>query len=105
MDFFFGFFVLLLAPDFYLPLRNMGTQIKGIASPVAGQADTLIVPDLEVGTMLVKQLEALADGQSADIVPGARVPIALADRADTPLTRLVARAAALLLARRKIVGV
>lgn len=79
-------------------------EVKGIASPVAGRVDILVVPDLEVGTMLVKQLEVLADGQSADIVLGARVPIALTDRTDTPLTRLVSCAAALLLARRKLAG-
>jgi phosphotransacetylase len=79
-------------------------EIKGIASAVAGRVDILVVPDLEVGTMLVRQLETLADGQSADIVLGARVPIALTDRADMPLTSLVSCATALLLVRRKIAG-
>jgi phosphate acetyltransferase/phosphate butyryltransferase len=76
-------------------------QAKGIVSPVAGQADILVVPDLELGTMLTKQLEYLAEAQAADIVLGARVPIALTSRADTPLTRQASCAIALLLARHK----
>jgi phosphotransacetylase len=56
---------------------------------------------METGTLLVKQLEVLAKAQSADIVLGARVPIALTDRADTPLARLAACAVALLLAQQK----
>lgn len=74
-------------------------EAKGIRSPVAGQADILVVPDLETGTLLLKQLEYLAEGQSADIVLGGRVPIALTDRADKPLSRLASCALALLLAR------
>jgi len=76
-------------------------MIKGINSAVAGQADILVVPDIESGTMLTKQLEYLADAQAADIVLGARVPIALIDHADTPLTRLASYALALLLSHQK----
>lgn len=76
-------------------------EAKGIHSPVAGQADILVVPDLETGTLLVKQLEYLAEGQSADIILGGRVPIALTDRADKPLSRLASCALALLLAQQK----
>jgi phosphate acetyltransferase/phosphate butyryltransferase len=76
-------------------------QAKGIASPVAGQADILVVPDFESGTMLTKQLEYLAEAQTADIVLGARIPIVLTSRADTPLSRQAACAVALLLARHK----
>ncbi len=72
---------------------------KGIASPVAGQADILVVPDLEVGNMLAKQLEYLADAEVAGIVLGARVPIMLTSRADNTLARLSSCALALLLAR------
>jgi phosphotransacetylase len=54
----------------------------GIRSPVAGQADVLLVPDLESGNMIAKQLMYLADALSAGIVLGARVPIALTSRGD-----------------------
>lgn len=72
---------------------------QGISSPVAGQADILVAPDLETGTMLVKQLEALADAQSAGIVLGARVPIVLTSGANSPLSIMASCAIALLLAR------
>ena len=54
----------------------------GIRSPVAGQADVLLVPDLESGNMIAQQLASLADALSAGIVLGARVPIALTSRGD-----------------------
>lgn len=76
-------------------------EAKGIRSPVAGQADILVAPDMETGTLLVKQLEYLAEGQSADIILGGRVPIALTDRADKPLSRLASCALALLLVHQK----
>jgi phosphate acetyltransferase/phosphate butyryltransferase len=72
---------------------------KGIVSPVAGAADILVVPDLESGNMLAKQLEYLADAQGAGIVLGARVPIALTSRADKAMSRVVSCALALLFAR------
>jgi phosphate acetyltransferase/phosphate butyryltransferase len=74
---------------------------KGIISPVAGLADILVVPDLEAGNMLAKQLAYLADAQSAGIVLGARVPIVLTSRADSPLARSASCALALLLAQSK----
>lgn len=74
-------------------------EIKGIISPVAGQADILVVPDLESGNMLAKQLEYLANAQTAGIVVGARVPIVLTSRADNPLAHLVSCALAVLLAQ------
>jgi phosphate acetyltransferase/phosphate butyryltransferase len=74
-------------------------RAKGIVSPVAGLADILVVPDLEAGNMLAKQLEYLADAESAGIVLGARVPIVLTSRADSPLARMASCALALLLAR------
>jgi phosphotransacetylase/acyl dehydratase len=76
-------------------------KIKDIISPVAGRADILVVPDLESGNMLAKQLEYLAEAQGAGIVLGARVPIALTSRADKPLSRIASCAIALLLARHK----
>ena len=72
---------------------------KGIVSPVVGQADILVVPDLESGNMLAKQLEYLAEAQSAGIVLGARVPIILTSRADSPLVHKASCALALLLAQ------
>ena len=76
-------------------------RTKGIDTPVAGQADILVVPDLESGNMLAKQLEYLADAQTSGIVLGARVPIILTSRADSPLAHIVSCALALLLARSK----
>ena len=73
-------------------------RIKHIVSPVAGQADILVVPDLESGNMLAKQLEYLADAESAGIVLGARVPIVLTSRADSAKARLASCAVMALLA-------
>ena len=61
-------------------------RAKGIDSAVAGRADILVVPDIEAGNMLAKQLEYLAEAQGAGIVLGARVPIALTSRADKPMS-------------------
>ena len=55
---------------------------------VAGHADVFIVPDLESGNMLSKQLEYLAGASGSGVVMGARVPIALTSRADGPDTRM-----------------
>lgn len=71
---------------------------KGIASPVAGQADILLVPDLEAGNILAKQLSFLAGADAAGIVLGAKVPIILTSRADSERTRLASCAVAVLLA-------
>ena len=57
-------------------------RIKGIKSPVAGQAQILVVPDLEAGNMLAKNLTFLSHADAAGIVLGARVPIILTSRAD-----------------------
>ena len=81
-------------------ISEEAAKIKGIESPVAGKADILVVPDLESGNMLAKQLEYLAGAQSAGIVLGARVPIVLTSRADSPATRMASCAVALLFARR-----
>jgi len=73
-------------------------RIKGIRSEVAGHADVLVVPDLESGNMLAKQLEYMGDAASAGIVLGAKVPIVLTSRADSRETRIASCAIALLLA-------
>ena len=75
-------------------------KTKGIVSPVAGEADILVVPDVEAGNMLAKQLEYLAEAEIAGIVLGARVPIILTSRSDKPLARQGSCAIALLLVRR-----
>jgi phosphotransacetylase len=72
-------------------------RLKGICSEVAGVADILVVPDLEAGNMLVKQLTFLADADSAGIVLGARVPIVLTSRADSVRNRLASIALGVLL--------
>jgi phosphotransacetylase len=71
---------------------------EGIVSPVAGQAEILVVPDLEAGNMLAKQLTFLGGADAAGIVLGARVPIILTSRADSLRTRLASCAVAVLLA-------
>ncbi len=72
---------------------------KGIVSPVAGHADILVVPDLEAGNMLAKQLTFLAGADAAGVVVGARAPIILTSRADSERTRIASCAVAVLLAR------
>jgi len=71
---------------------------KGIVSPVAGRADILVVPDLEAGNMLAKELTFLAGADAAGVVLGARVPIILTSRADAERTRVASVAVAVLLA-------
>ena len=71
---------------------------KGIVSDVAGNADILVVPDLEAGNMLAKQLSFLAGADAAGIVLGARVPIILTSRADSVRTRMASCAVAVVLA-------
>ena len=75
-------------------------RVKGIRSEVAGQADVLVVPDLESGNMLAKQLEYMGDAATAGIVMGAKVPIVLTSRADSRETRIASCAIALMLAHR-----
>jgi phosphate acetyltransferase len=69
-------------------------RIKGIGGPVAGHAQILVVPDLEAGNMLAKNLTFLARADAAGIVLGARVPIVLTSRADSVRTRLASCAVA-----------
>jgi phosphate acetyltransferase/phosphate butyryltransferase len=73
-------------------------KIKGIVSDVAGRADILLVPDLESGNMLAKQLEYLGGAASAAVVLGARVPIVLTSRADPRESRIASCALASLVA-------
>ena len=73
-------------------------RVKGIKSQVAGRAQILVVPDLEAGNMLAKNLIFLAKADSAGLVLGARVPIILTSRADSVRSRMASCAAAVLYA-------
>jgi phosphotransacetylase len=73
-------------------------RIKHISSPVAGRADVLIAPDIQAANMIYKTLAFLANAQTADLVVGARVPVILTSRADTPDARRFSAAAAALYA-------
>ena len=79
-------------------ISKAAARIKGIVSPVAGEADILVVPDLEAGNMLAKNLAFLADADAAGIVLGARVPIVLTSRADSVRARMASCAVAALYA-------
>jgi phosphotransacetylase len=79
-------------------------QEKGIVSAVAGSADILVVPDIEAGNMLAKQLTFLSGAEAAAIVLGARVPVILTSRADSQRTRLLSCALAVLLAKAREAG-
>ena len=93
-----------LALDNAISLESV--KIKQIASPVAGRANVLVVPDLEAGNMLAKSLSFLANADAAGIVLGARVPIILTSRADAVTTRLASCGIAVLVAhaRREAAG-
>jgi phosphate acetyltransferase len=80
-------------------INEEAARIKGIRSDVAGRAQILVVPDLEAGNMLAKNLTFLAGADAAGIVLGARVPVILTSRADSPRTRLASAAVAALYAR------
>lgn len=69
-------------------------RIKGIESQISGEADVLLVPDIESGSMLAKQLGYLAGAAGCGVVLGARVPIALTSRADAPISRIASAALA-----------
>jgi len=71
-------------------------KMKGITSEVAGDPDILLVPDLEAGNMLAKQLSFLANADSAGLVLGARAPIILTSRADSVRSRIASCAVALM---------
>jgi phosphotransacetylase/acyl dehydratase len=85
-------------------ISAQAAQTKKICSPVAGQADILVVPDLEAGNMLAKQLSYMAGAEGAGIVLGARVPIVLTSRADSVRTRLASTAVMALVAHARRTG-
>lgn len=71
-------------------------RTKGLTSPVAGRAEVLIVPDIDAGNMLAKQLAFISHAEAAGLVLGARVPIILNSRADDDMARLASCAVAAL---------
>lgn len=75
-------------------------RVKGINSPVSGDVDILVVPDLVSGNILVKDLGYLAGAQLAGIVLGTKVPIILTSRSDPPQARLFSCAVAALVSHR-----
>jgi len=79
-------------------ISKEAAAIKGIRSDVAGDPDILLVPDLEAGNMLAKQLSFLANADSAGLVLGARVPIILTSRADSVRSRIASCGVAVLAA-------
>jgi phosphate acetyltransferase len=79
-------------------INRDAASIKHIVSPVAGDADILLVPDLEAGNMLAKELSFLANADAAGIVLGARVPIILTSRSDNVRSRMASCAVAALYA-------
>jgi len=85
-------------------IDRAAAAVKHIASPVAGDADILLVPNLEAGNMLAKELTFLANADAAGIVLGARVPIILTSRADNVRTRMASCAVAALYAHARRVA-
>lgn len=79
-------------------VSEAAAQAKGIVSAVAGRADILVVPDIESGNMLAKQLAHLGGAEGAGIVLGLRVPMALTSRSDDVTSRLASAALLRLLA-------
>jgi phosphate acetyltransferase len=82
---------------FDVALSKEAAKVKSISSEVAGEPDILLVPDLEAGNILAKQLVLLANADGAGIVLGARVPVILTSRSDTVRARLASCAVAVLL--------
>jgi phosphate acetyltransferase len=82
-------------------ISRKAAEVKHIASPVAGDADILLVPDMEAGNMLAKELTFLAEADAAGIVLGARVPIILTSRADDRRAHVASCAVASLLAEHR----
>tara|TARA_R110001592_G_scaffold29350_5_gene106535 strand:- start:12348 stop:13748 length:1401 start_codon:yes stop_codon:yes gene_type:complete len=83
-------------------ISKEAAEIKGITSLVAGDADILVVPDVESGNMLYKELRYFSGAQGAGIVLGAKVPIILTSRAGDAESRVVSSALALLYARKEL---
>ena len=85
-------------------ISEQAATTKGIRSTVAGDPDILLVPDLEAGNMLAKQLSFLAKADSAGMVLGAKVPVVLTSRADSVRSRIASCAVAMLVAHARRMG-
>jgi phosphotransacetylase len=85
-------------------ISKEAARIKDIRSEVAGDPDILVVPDLEAGNMLAKQLTFLANAECAGLVLGARVPIVLTSRADSVRSRIASCAIAMRVAHARRVS-
>lgn len=85
-------------------ISAQAAKIKGITSPVSGDVDILLAPDLEAGNMLFKQLTYLAGGEGAGIVLGTRIPVVLTSRADSIRTRLTSAAVMSIVANARRAG-
>ncbi|PNG27383.1 bifunctional enoyl-CoA hydratase/phosphate acetyltransferase [Methylocella silvestris] len=86
---------------FDVAISSDAAETKGVSSPVSGNADILLMPNLEAGNMLYKQLIYLTSAQCAGIVIGTRAPIILTSRADSALTRVASCALAVIHAHRE----
>ncbi len=82
-------------------LSKEAAEHKGIKSKVAGEADVLLVPDIEAGNILGKSFTFVANGVMAGVVLGANKPIVLSSRADSPLSKLVSLSLGVLIAMKK----
>jgi phosphate acetyltransferase len=85
-------------------ISKQAAETKGIHSAVAGDPDILLVPDLEAGNILAKQLTFLANADSAGLVLGARVPVILTSRADSVRSRIASCAVAKIVAHARRQG-
>ena len=79
-------------------ISQESSSIKGISSPVAGQADILVVPDVEAGNMLAKAITYFAKGRMAGVVVGAQSPLIVASRSDPHDTKLMSIALGVIMA-------
>jgi phosphotransacetylase len=84
--------------DLDIAVDKEAARIKGVDTPVAGEADILIAPNIEAGNMMYKELAFMAGAESAGLVMGARVPVILTSRADTSQSRLFSCGLAVLFA-------
>jgi phosphotransacetylase/acyl dehydratase len=84
--------------DLDIAVDAESARVKGVKSPVAGQADILIAPDIDAGNMMYKELSFMSDAQVAGIVMGAKVPVILTSRSDSPEARMFSTALAALFA-------
>ncbi len=83
-------------------LSPEAAHLKGINSPVAGQADILVVPNIETGNSLFKMMVYFMSGLAAGVVMGGKVPIVLTSRADPPEARFAATAIAAIVANNAV---